>query len=571
METPFLFRPYHEGRKLELVAGGVSPVLAQALVARGVTAESMEKGSLGDLLHWGSLKGIRECAGILLEDIVESRRIVIVADYDADGATACSVGMKVLRGMGAKVDFVVPNRMTMGYGLSREAVDLAMARGAQTILTVDNGIASIDGVRYARENGVKVVVTDHHLPCSELPVANGIVNPNQPGCEFPSKHLAGVGVIFYLMLALRSVAVESGVNIPKVNMAEVLDLVALGTVADVVPLDHNNRILVKHGLERIRDGRCCAGIKALFDVGRRDIAEACSADLGFLIGPRVNAAGRMDDMGIGIRCLIEDDDGVAMNMAALLDEFNRNRKEVEQEMAAQARELIDSVDVASLTGGKSVVLFDPSWHIGVVGIVASRIKDVFFRPTIIFAQSQSGELRGSGRSIPGFHLRDALERVANEHKGMILRFGGHAAAAGLTIRPESVEDFTRAFEKVAQEMVTDEMLCLRVEYDAEVSLKDMDEDLARAIRGEVWGNGFPEPVFCGVFSVVEQRLIQGKHLKMVLEDDGVLREAIWFNHGEEIGWPVAKFGFTLDLNFFNGLAIPQILVKKELPFKNDVE
>ncbi|MEE8618072.1 MAG: single-stranded-DNA-specific exonuclease RecJ, partial [Nitrosomonadaceae bacterium] len=459
--------------------------------------------------------------------IAAKKRLLIVADYDSDGATACAVGIRALRKFGAIVDYLVPNRFEYGYGLTPEIVRLAatVTTGKQPdiLITVDNGIASVEGVAEANRLGIQVLITDHHLPGDELPDAAAIVNPNQPGCDFPSKNIAGVGVMFYLMLALRAELRTRGAFISKKepNLANLLDLVALGTVADVVRLDDNNRILVQQGLYRIRNGRSCAGISALLYVVRRDLRQVSTYELGFMLGPRLNAAGRLDDMALGIECLITDDESHAIQIALQLEALNCQRREIEADMQDSARVMLEKVlMVQGLRQNdqipRSISLFDPSWHQGVIGILASRIKDKFHRPVIAFAPGTDDEIKGSGRSIPGFHLRDALDVVSKRYPGLLLKYGGHAAAAGLTVRTSDFGKFRDAFEQTAQAQLTPADLMQIIETDGDLSESEMNLELAQHLTEQAWGQGFPYPAFNARFSVENQRVVGEKHLKLKL-------------------------------------------------------
>ena len=472
-----------------LVREGVHPVLARILAARGVSGRADLDDALAGLLPPESMLGAGRAAALLADAIAAGKRLVIVADYDCDGATACALGVRALRAFGADCAWLVPNRFRMGYGLTPEVVAQAAKLAPQIIITVDNGIASADGVEAARALGIEVIVTDHHLPGETLPRAAAIVDPNQPGCGFPSKHLAGVGVMFYVMLMLRAEMRRRGAFAAREepNLGALLDLVALGTVADVVPLDHNNRILVAQGLKRIRAGRMQPGVRALFAVAGREPARAGSFDLGFMVGPRLNAAGRLDDMSLGIECLVTDDYARALTIARALDDLNRERRSIETEMQAQAASVLESLAVGD-TG--SISLFDPGWHQGVIGILAGRLKDRYHRPVFAFAPGDAGEIKGSGRSIRGLHLRDALDRVAKREPDLILRFGGHAAAAGLTLRSEHFERFSAAFERAVRELVSPEALARTIETDGSLEIAYLNLDLARLLRLRSGARGF---------------------------------------------------------------------------------
>ncbi len=510
-----------------LIRHGIHPVLARVYAARGIAEPGQINKDLSRLIPFKSLKNISIMATLLADAIAAKKRLLIVADYDSDGATACAVGIRALRQFGATVDYLVPNRFEYGYGLTPEIVRLAatVTTGKQPdiLITVDNGIASVEGVDEANRLGIQVLITDHHLPGDELPDAAAIVNPNQPGCDFPSKNIAGVGVMFYLMLALRAELRTRGAFISKKepNLANLLDLVALGTVADVVRLDDNNRILVQQGLYRIRNGRSCAGISALLYVVRRDLRQVSTYELGFMLGPRLNAAGRLDDMALGIECLITDDESHAIQIALQLEALNCQRREIEADMQDSARVMLEKVlMVQGLRQNdqipRSISLFDPSWHQGVIGILASRIKDKFHRPVIAFAPGTDDEIKGSGRSIPGFHLRDALDVVSKRYPGLLLKYGGHAAAAGLTVRTSDFGKFRDAFEQTAQAQLTPADLMQIIETDGDLSESEMNLELAQHLTEQAWGQGFPYPAFNARFSVENQRVVGEKHLKLKL-------------------------------------------------------
>jgi single-stranded-DNA-specific exonuclease len=552
-------RPVSASAEATLLSAGLHPVEARIYAARGIEAAEDIASDLSRLLPFDRLKGIQAAATRLADAIAAGERILIVADYDADGATACAVGMRGLGMLGGRVGFLVPNRFEFGYGLTPEIVDLAAQGSPQLIVTVDNGIASVAGVARARELGIDVVVTDHHLPGDALPDAL-IVNPNQPGCDFPSKSLAGVGVMFYLLLALRAELRARGqfVGGAEPNLGTLLDLVALGTVADVVKLDGNNRILVENGLRRMRAGRACAGIRSLFRAAGRDARRASAFDLGFMLGPRLNAAGRLDDMSLGIACLVCDDETAAMVMAQELDRLNRERRSIEAEMQDIAQAKLDAVapgDCYSLT------VFDQDFHQGVVGLVASRLKDRHHRPTVVFAEGAQGEIKGSGRSIPGLHLRDALDLVAKRSPGLIEKFGGHAAAAGLTLaRGGEVRRFQQMFEDVCREMLSDDALTRLVEVDGELPPDAMSLELAERLDARVWGQGFPAPRFIGRFRVRSQRVVGKKHLKLQLEGlGGVQVDAMRFQHAEPLP-DVIDAVFQLSVNEWQGVRSLQLLI-----------
>lgn len=523
-------RPIPVDHAQALCAQGVPPLMARLCAARGVASGVELDYALTALLPWQGLKNARAMAERLADAIARGERLLIVADYDADGATACSVAMKGLSALGARVDFIVPNRFEYGYGLTPEIVELAAQQCPDIIVTVDNGIASVAGVDAARQRGIEVLVTDHHLPGDTLPDAL-IVNPNQPGCDFASKNLAGVGVMFYVLMALRAVLRERGAfaGREQPNLGELLDLVALGTVADVVRLDHNNRILVDAGLKRMRAGRMSPGVAALFRVAGRAAYKASTFDLGFTLGPRLNAAGRLDDMSLGIACLLASGDEQAMTLAQELDRLNRERRSIEAGMQEEALARLSSIDP---DGRHSLALYRDDWHQGVVGIVASRVKERFHRPTIVFAPGDEGEIKGSGRSIPGFHLRDALDLVYKRHPGLILKFGGHAMAAGLTLAEARFAEFEAAFEAVACELIPQTALTRTLETDGSLAAAELSLQTAEFLGQQVWGQGFPAPTFVDRFHVLSQREVGAKHLKLRLAKDGMEFDAMHFNRVE---------------------------------------
>ncbi|MES2130124.1 MAG: single-stranded-DNA-specific exonuclease RecJ [Pseudomonadota bacterium] len=543
---------------------GIHPVLARLYAARGLTDARELSSELAALTPPSGLLHIDAAAVFLADAIKAGKRMVIVADYDCDGATACAVALRGLRAMGATVDYIVPNRFEYGYGLTPEIVALtAREKNPEIIITVDNGIASIDGVDEANRRGIDVVVTDHHLPADTLPAARVIVNPNQPECGFPSKHIAGVGVVFYVLLALRAELRRRGIfdaqTQPKLD--NLLDLVALGTVADVVRLDPNNRILVAQGIKRMRMGRMHAGVAALFRVAGRQARTASPFDLGFALGPRLNAAGRLDDMSLGIECLVTDDEGRAWAIAQQLNDINIQRREIEAEMQDAALAHLDSFEPAN---SSTISVFDATWHQGVIGIVASRLKEKFFRPTITFAPGADGWLKGSGRSIPGFHLRDALDLVSKRAPSLIDKFGGHAMAAGLTIRTEAFEAFSQAFEEVGRSWLTEQQKERVVETDGPLEDAYYTTDFIALMDEQVWGQGFAPPVFCDEFRVVSQRILKERHLKLLLERNGQRFDAIWFGHTASVG-ERARVAFRLDANEYNGVTKVQLMVEHAEP------
>ena len=543
-----------------LTAAGNSAVLARVYAARGVHSTDDLDTSLGKLLPNTDLLGCREMAGILADAIVAGKRLLIVADYDADGATACAVGVIALQSLGARVEYLVPNRFEYGYGLTPEIVRLAAARSPDLLITVDNGIASVDGVAEAAGLGMQVLITDHHLPGPELPAAACIVNPNQAGCEFASKHLAGVGVMFYVITALRTELRARGhfLSQPEPNLGELLDLVALGTVADVVRLDRNNRILVEKGLARIRAGRARPGIAALFRVAGRDAARASTYDLGFVLGPRLNAAGRLTDMSLGIECLLSQSAERADDLAAQLDALNKERREIESGMQDSA---LASLNAVQGNDNWSLCLFDASWHQGVIGILAARLRERFHRPAIAFAPSDRDEAKGSGRSIRGLHLRDALDRVAKLNPGLILKYGGHAAAAGLTIRQSDMAAFAAAFEQAVRSLIGPAELEQVIETDGPLAEADLTLPLAESLACQVWGQGFAEPLFYGRYDVMEQRIVGGRHLKLRLRarSGESVFDAILF--GQSAPLPETLLAvFRLQINEFRGNRSLQLVV-----------
>ncbi len=543
-----------------LAQQGLHPVLARLVAARGLADPRELTTTLDALIAPAALTQVGTAASYLADAIDAGKRLVIVADYDCDGATACAVAIRGLRAMGATVDYIVPNRFEYGYGLTPEIVELtAREKSPDIIITVDNGIASIAGVAEANRRGIAVVVTDHHLPGEQLPDAAVIVNPNQPGCGFPSKNLAGVGVMFYTLLALRAELRQRGRfdTATQPRLDALLDLVALGTVADVVRLDANNRILVAQGLQRIRQGRAHPGIAALFSVAGRETRKATPFDLGFTAGPRLNAAGRLADMSLGIECLLTDDNTRAWAIARELDTINRERRDIEagmQEAALASLENIDPRDNATLT------LFNPDWHQGVIGIVASRLKEKFYRPTITFASAGDGLIKGSGRSIPGFHLRDALALVYKRHPTLIDKFGGHAMAAGLTLREADFPAFAAAFEAVGREWLTENDLEHVIETDGPLEPEYFSLDFIGTLDKQVWGQGFPHPLFCDEFRVLNQRVLKERHLKLQLEKDGRQYDAIWFNHADGLPSRI-RAAYRLDANEFNGRTTVQLMIE----------
>ena len=555
-----------------LQQAGIHPLLAQLYAARGVhAAEELDDG-LARLLPPASLLGAPQAARLLADAIAADKKICVVADYDCDGATACAVALRGLRLLGAKnVSYLVPDRVIDGYGLTAPIAERVKASGADLLVTVDNGIASIDGVARARALGMQVLVTDHHLPALTdgqiwLPDADVIVNPNQPDCSFESKALAGVGVMFYVLLALRAELRQRGVfeAAAQPKLDTLLPLVALGTVADVVRLDANNRRLVAQGLRRIRAGHLPAGIASLFKAAGRDAPVATTFDFGFALGPRINAAGRLADMTLGIECLLTDDAARAEELAQMLDGINRERRDIEAGMREQAQLAADAMIDENEEPPPAIAIFDPEFHEGVVGIVASRIKDKLHRPTFVFAASQAPgkthELKGSGRSIPGFHLRDALDLVAKRCPGVLLRFGGHAMAAGCTIAEEHFEVFEQALQQVAHEWLDAATLMRRLETDGPLAPEYRRADLVAMLHSEVWGQGFAAPTFSEVVEVVSQRLVGEKHLALKLKHQGQPVDGIWFGHTEALPARV-KLAFRLEADEWQGVKRVRFLVE----------
>jgi len=552
-------RRYAEADRQALLAAGVHPVLARLFAARRIRSAAELELDAAHLLPPAQLLNCERAAQLLADLMARKRKVLIAADYDADGATACAVGMRALRLFGAEVDYLVPDRFKLGYGLSPELVDLAAERAPDLLVTVDNGIASVEGVRRAKELGIATLITDHHLPGEELPEADCIVNPNQPGCGFPSKALAGVGVMFYVMLALRAELRRRGWfnGRPEPNLAALTDLVALGTVADVVPLDVNNRILVAQGLRRLRSGLAKPGLTALLRAAGRAPAEASCFDLGFVLGPRLNAAGRLADMSQGIECLITDDEARAANGAQQLDRLNRERRRIESGMLDEAVAVLARLDEPP---GATVTLFEPGWHQGVVGIVASRVRERMHRPTICFARAANGELRGSGRSIPGFHLRDCLDLVAKRAPGLLLRFGGHAQAAGMALREADFERFAESFERTAAELLPESERLRVIETDGELEAAYHSLEVAQMLEGQIWGQGFPLPLFCDTFAVESQRVVGERHQKLRLAKDGRRLEAMRFNSLDVLP-PRIRAAYRLVVNEFNGLKRVQLTLE----------
>ncbi|QFS59443.1 single-stranded-DNA-specific exonuclease RecJ [Pantoea dispersa] len=546
------------------------PLLRRLYLQRGVKdAAELERGAKF-LLPWQSLGGIERAVTLLHQMLQQQRRIVVVGDFDADGATSTALTVLALRSMGGNVDYLVPNRFEDGYGLSPEVVEQARARGAELILTVDNGISSHAGVDTAHQHGIPVLITDHHLPGETLPAAEAIVNPNLSDSAFPSRSLAGVGVAFYLMLALRAHLRQQnwfsdGRSEP--NLAELLDLVALGTVADVVPLDANNRILVWQGLSRIRAGKCRAGIRALLEIANRDARQLAASDLGFAVGPRLNAAGRLDDMSVGVALLLTEDIAQARMLASELDALNQTRKEIEQGMKSEALALCDELERQHRDLPLGLAFYHPEWHQGVVGILASRLKERFHRPVIAFAPAGDGTLKGSGRSIAGLHLRDALERIDTLYPGLIIKFGGHAMAAGLSLEEAKYDEFRQRFAALIDEWLEGEALQGVMWSDGELHAQEFTLHTAEMLReAGPWGQAFPEPVFDGQFKLLQQRLVGERHLKVMVEPlgGGPLLDGIAFNVDTSL-WPDSsvrqvQLAYKLDINEYRGNRSVQLII-----------
>ncbi|KIO38248.1 single-stranded-DNA-specific exonuclease RecJ [Shewanella sp. cp20] len=554
----------------------LSPILKQVYASRGCTADDCEL-ALANLLRPDTLKDVDKAAAIIADAMAKQQSILIVGDFDADGATSTSVCLLALRMMGAtNVDYLIPNRFDYGYGLSPEIVQVAQQMGAELLITVDNGISSIEGVAAAKALGMQVVITDHHLPGKSVPEADAIVNPNQLGCGFASKAIAGVGVAFYLMSALRaelrSRAWYQAQGVQEPNLASLLDIVALGTVADVVSLDTNNRILVDAGLKRVRAGRCRPGITALLEVAKRNTSRIVASDFGFAVGPRLNAAGRLDEMALGVETLLCDDMMRARRMASELDGLNAERRELETGMQQEALKRLESLSLDESELPWGIALYQQDWHQGVIGILASRIKDRYHRPVIAFAEAGEGEIKGSARSIKGLHMRDLLELINARHPGMIIKFGGHAMAAGLSLHAGEFERFARAYDEAVRELLAPEQLTGEIVSDGQLSPAQLNMALARELRSAgPWGQNFPEPIFDGVFRILQQRIVGERHLKLVLESEcgQTMVDAIAFNV-DLATWPdatiqYAEVAYKLDINEFRGNESLQLMVEQIEP------
>ncbi len=561
------------------------PIIRQIYARRGVTNETQLELTASHLCAVDSLKGLPEACALLHIALKEQKNITVIGDFDADGATSTALMMEALKMLGSNNHhFLVPNRFKYGYGLTPEIVEIAASQGAQVLVTVDNGISCIAGVNRAKALGLEVVITDHHLPGNTVPAADAIVNPNQVGCNFASKSLAGVGVAFYFMLALRRYLREQAwfekQNISEPNIAQLLDLVALGTVADVVSLDANNRILVEQGLKRIRAGATRPGIQALIEIAGKNQQKLVASDFGFALGPRINAAGRLDDMAFGINCLLAKDLSTARVMAADLDDLNKARREIEQGMQVEAEQVLKSLQFSEDNLPHGISLFHADWHQGVIGIVAGRLKEKYHRPSIVFARANdedansiessshgSNEIKGSARSIPGLHIRDLLEHIDSQHPGIILKFGGHAMAAGLSIHADKFQEFSALFEQYAQQWLSVEALTGVLASDGSLLTQDMTLSFAELLRAAgPWGQNFPEPLFDDTFTLVQQRIVGEKHLKFVVEKDQQIFDAIAFNVDIK-RWPdhqakQVQLAYRLDINEFRGKQSVQLMVEQ---------
>ena len=558
--TRFVTRDYSPAIAGHLAEEGFPEPLARVLAARGIESAQDLKADWRAMLPPETLTGTRAAAKLLADAIEAHKKIMVIADYDCDGATACAVAIRGLRSMGATVDYLVPDRFIYGYGLTPGIVDLAAQKGAQLILTVDNGMASIDGVAQANKSGIDVIITDHHLPAETLPAAACIVNPNTPGCSFASKNLAGVGVMFYVLMALRAEFRNRGKFDVRTQprLDELVDLVALGTVADVVKLDRNNRILVQQGLAKVRCGHTHPGVKALFEIAGRASAQARVRDFGFVIGPRINAAGRLDLMNAGIECLISESDAEAQHYAKILDDYNRQRRELELNMQWDAAILLNKIDVSKR---HTIALFEPTWHQGIVGLVASRIKESKHRPTIAFANAADGEMKGSGRSIEGVHLRDMLDLVTKTAPGIIKKFGGHAMAAGLTIDANRFDDFCRTFEMIVANNCDADVFERHVLVDGPLQVQDITVSLVESINAQIWGQGFLPPLFANEFKVLHQTVLKGGHLKLMLELDGMRFNGIFFRRSAEVP-SEARLAYRPEINEWMGQCSIQLVIEQ---------
>lgn len=550
----------------------IHPRLKQMYADRGVESAEQLTRSAKSLLHYNQLQGVEKAVDLIAQAMAEQKKIMIIGDFDADGATSTALSMLSLRAMGANnCDYLVPNRFDFGYGLSPEIVEVAAQQQAQMLITVDNGISCFAGVEKAKSLGLTVIITDHHLAAESLPIADAIVNPNQLGCDFLSKNLAGVGVAFYLMLALRAKLKVNGwfeqQQIAMPNLADFLDLVALGTVADVVPLDNNNRILVHQGLQRIRSDKCRPGIQAILDIANRDKSKLVASDLGFVVGPRLNAAGRLDDMSMGIECLLTDDAAKARQIALQLDSLNQERRAIESSMQQEAVQALESLNFEAQNLPFGLVLYQPDYHQGVIGILAGRIKDKYFRPTIAFAHQDDNTLKGSARSIPGLHIRDLLEELNSRYPDIIGKFGGHAMAAGLSLPLKNLAAFEQVFNQLAEESLQNKPLAGELITDGELNTADFSLVFAQLLKDAgPWGQGFPEPLFDGEFQLVDQKLVGSKHLKMMLKhNSGLMIDGIAFNV-DLAQWPNPQcrniqLAYRLDINEFRGRTSLQLMIE----------
>lgn len=558
-------RPFNQTTLDMLITAGQPPLLARLYAARGVEHVSELETTLVNIIPPEQLTNNVQMAALLADAMIANKKILVIGDYDADGATATAVAVKGLRlfvqvlSSASEIDFLVPNRFEYGYGLTPEIVTLASTLTPDVLVTVDNGIASCEGVLAANQLGMQVLITDHHLPADTAPQAACIVNPNQHGCDFKSKNLAGVGVMFYVLLALRAELRKRGVfeNQPEPNISSLLDLVALGTVADLVKLDANNRILVEQGLRRIRAGACAAGITALLQVAGREPNKTSAQDLGFYVGPRLNAAGRLDDMRLGIACLLAEDAAEALQKAQMLHELNMERRNIEADMQDSALAILENIAVSAQF---SISLFNADWHQGVIGILASRLKERYHRPAIVFAEGSDGLLKGSGRSIASLHLRDALDLVTKRHPNLIIKFGGHAMAAGLTIKKDDILAFEAAFDAVVKSLITEADLQAVMETDGGLQSHEVNLETAQLLAKQVWGQGFQQPVFFDEFQVINQRVVGEKHLKLILEKDQKRFDAIYFNQHGFLPEQVSA-AYTLEANEYKGLQTVQLQLK----------
>ncbi len=555
-------------RQVAHTLSGTTPLLSRIFVGRGISDPEQLKHSLSDLLPPDSLRDITAAAEIVCRAITQDKKVLILGDFDADGATSCALLVSGLAMLGARqVDYLVPDRFRYGYGMTLEIVDVAAESAPDLLITVDNGISSVEGVAHAVALGIEVIITDHHLPGKVIPEAAAIVNPNHPGCDFPSKCLAGVGVAFYLLSAVRARLRKAGwfSQSEAPNLADFLDLVALGTIADLVPLDRNNRILVAAGIKRMRKGLCRPGIRALLDVAGLDCQHVHSRDLGFSLAPRLNAAGRLKDMTIGIECLLADGQR-AVNLAAQLDQLNTERKTIEAEMQQQAESHVANLALDDLNN-VGLTLYQENWHQGIVGIVAARVKNSCYRPVVAFAKAAPNELKGSARSIQGFHIRDAFDAIATRNPGLLLKFGGHAMAAGLSLKPDHLEKFREEFDREARRHLNASLLTNTVWSDGEIE-ETISAHLAQQVADAApWGQGFPEPVFDGVFGVHEQRIVGGKHLKLTLQPEGAAQagaapiDAICFNYPGLLDSHRLQCAYRLEVNRYRGRVRPQLVIE----------